>query len=1091
MRFLAPAVCVLVVGICLSSVNSADQAPSPFSELADEYSKQIQPIVKRFCVSCHSTEEREGEFDLERFSTFADVRLDSEVWVRVVEMLDGGEMPPKDSDQPSDAEHKQLRSWAARYLDAEALANAGDPGPVVLRRLNNAEYTYTIHELTGIELDPAREFPADSAAGEGFTNAGNALVMSPGLLRKYLDAAKEVAAHAVLLPEGFRFSRHTTRRDWTDEILDAIRDTYRETTETSKLGVGTIVGNLNVHGNTRIGLASRLPLEKCFAATLAERVALRSGARTIDSVARERGLSSRYLEALWTALNGTTPSPLLDELRAQWADAAPADADKLAATVAQWQQGLWTFGPVGLIGRKGGPQRWMEPVSPLASEQEMRFSFPTPAKDSKEKAEDKEKVPPTELTLSLVVTDAGDGNEHDVVLWKSPRLVLKGQPDILLRDVRTLAPSDGRSWGVDPGLFGRHPDGGEVEADSICVRAPSVLTVSLPSTLAIGREFVTTAALEEKSAAKGSAQVALVEGGAKAETGLIPSQVIVRFSTVTQVFSDRRDLFHSRPILVAEENAARKRFESAFDAHRALFPAALAYTQIVPVDEVLTLIGFYREDEHLVRLLLDDRQEARLDRLWDELHYVSQSALQEEQGLELLLEVMTGNNQYQAVQPLYEPMKKRAAEFRKQIVDDEPKQLQALLDFAAQAYRRPLHADEGEQLRDVYRKLREQELSHDEAFRLTLARVFVASPFLYRLETVATGTAPALVSNEELATRLSYFLWSSPPDRELHAAAATGALHAPEILASHARRMVKDPRVRRLATEFLCQWLGIYEFDLLDEKSEKHFPEFQDLRADMYEESIRFFTDLIRSDASMLSLLDADHTFVNDRMAKFYGVSGVESAAWMRIDGMRDHGRGGILGLATTLAKHSSVSRTSPILRGNWVSEVLLGERLPRPPKEVPELPGDETSTDGLTVRQLVEKHTTDPLCSGCHERIDPFGFALEAFDTIGRRRAQDLAGRPIDTKTRLRDGSELRGLLGLRSYLLETRREAFLRQLCRKLLGYALGREVQLSDEPLLTEMRERLEKNNYRWSVAVETIVLSRQFRTIRPVGGQRARF
>ena len=203
---------------------------------------------------------------------------------------------------------------------------------------------------------------------------------------------------------------------------------------------------------------------------------------------------------------------------------------------------------------------------------------------------------------------------------------------------------------------------------------------------------------------------------------------------------------------------------------------------------------------------------------------------------------------------------------------------------------------------------------------------------------------------------------------------------------------------------------------------------------------------------------------------------------WRRVDGVRRYGRGGILALATTLAKQSGASRTSPILRGNWVSEVLLGEKLPKPPKDVPRLPESETATDGLTVRQLIDRHVSDTRCSACHRKFDPFGFALERFDAIGRFRDRDLAGRPLDTKTKLPDGTPIDGLAGLRDYLAVTRRDAFLHQFCRKLLGYALGRGVQLSDEPLLSEMQNRLAANGYRFSTAVEAILQSRQFREIR---------
>jgi hypothetical protein len=199
------------------------------------------------------------------------------------------------------------------------------------------------------------------------------------------------------------------------------------------------------------------------------------------------------------------------------------------------------------------------------------------------------------------------------------------------------------------------------------------------------------------------------------------------------------------------------------------------------------------------------------------------------------------------------------------------------------------------------------------------------------------------------------------------------------------------------------------------------------------------------------------------------------------VDGVKKYSRGGMLGLSATLAKQSGASRTSPILRGNWVAEALLGDRLPRPPKDVPRLPEDE-ATESLTVRQLVEKHSSDPKCYGCHMRIDGYGYALEGYDAIGRARTKDLADRPIDTRAKLFDGTPVAGADGLRDYLLNKKRDVVLRQFCRKLLGYALGRGVQLSDKPLLTEMTRQLREHDYHFSAAVEAIVRSKQFREMR---------
>ncbi len=1078
---LASLCCGLALLSSAGTGRAADGDDAALTALGDEYSMQITPLLRQYCLECHATADPAGELDLERFVGLAEVRRGTSAWIKVAEMLDNGEMPPKDAEQPSDGERRQLRDWVERYLHAEAYAQAGDPGPVVLRRLNNAEYTYTIQDLTGVALEPAREFPADGAAGEGFTNAAAAMAMSPAMLTKYFDAAKEIAQHAVLLPAGIRWSSATTRSDWTNETLARIRDIYRRHTDAagaSQVNLQGIVFDTNDGG--------RLPVEKYLAATLEEREALRSGERTIAAVADARGLNAKYLGILWQSLNEQTPSPLLDVVRARWQASTSDGVGALVADIGAWQQALWRFTSIGHIGKVGGPKAWQEPVAPLVARQEIRLPIPT-SPDQRE------------VTLYLVAGDAGDGNQHDVVVWERPRLVAPDKPEILLRDVRRLvrerqgAESPQREFGLDATLFGSRPDGQSIDADSLCVQAPAVIEVLLPADLVAGYELVTAGSLAPEIGAEGSVQLQVLSTKPAETSGLQAAT-----TTITDVngawTSDNQTIAHGAPILVIDGSAARARFEASFDAFRALFPAALCYTKIVPVDEVVTLTLFYREDDALRRLMLDEAETRELDRLWAELHFVSQDAFTQVDGLEQLIQFATQDADPSVFEPLRQPFAERAEAFRQQLVDAEPAQLAAAIEFAALAYRRPLAEREADELRGLYDRLRAEELPHDEALRFTLARVLVSPTFLYRLEELSEVPEAAdadhevksqAVSDTELATRLSYFLWSSQPDAALRAVAATGKLHEPAVLVEQMRRMVQDPRIERFAEEFGCQWLHIYEFDTLDEKSERHFPEFVELRGDMYEEAIQFFADAARRDASIVSLFDADHTIANERLAKFYGVAWEapeNGAAWKRVEGLHAQGRGGILGFAATLAKQSGASRTSPILRGNWVSEVLLGEKLPKPPPGIPVLPEDESTTAGLTVRQLVEQHTSDEKCATCHRRIDPLGFALEGFDAIGRRRDNDLAERPIDAQTTLPDGTAVDGLPGLREYLIHTRRDAVVRQFCRKLLGYALGRSVQLSDQPLLDAMMEQLAQDDYRLSVAIEMIIQSNQFRVIR---------
>ena len=279
----------------------------------------------------------------------------------------------------------------------------------MLRRLNNAEYTFTIRDLTGVaSLDPAKEFPADGAAGEGFMNTGNALAMSPSLVTKYMDAAKSIAAHAVLLPDGIRFSPFSTRRDWTDEILTEIRSFYQSFTESG--GAETVTQQGMALDKSRGGA---LPLRKYLSASLSLRGVRAS--TTIDAVARRHGLSAKYLTGLMNLLNDTRPSPVLDSLRSRWRTAKPADIDGLVGEIARWQQALWKFSSVGHIGKVDGPKSWMEAVNPLVEQQEFRVKL-APAAGS------------NEVTVYLAAHNAGDGAAGDVVLWREPRLVIAGRP---------------------------------------------------------------------------------------------------------------------------------------------------------------------------------------------------------------------------------------------------------------------------------------------------------------------------------------------------------------------------------------------------------------------------------------------------------------------------------------------------------------------------------------------------------------------------------------------------------------------------------------------------------------------------------------
>jgi hypothetical protein len=326
-------------------------------------------------------------------------------------------------------------------------------------------------------------------------------------------------------------------------------------------------------------------------------------------------------------------------------------------------------------------------------------------------------------------------------------------------------------WGLDSALFGRHPDGTALPAANLCVRAPSLLEVRLPAELAEGCEFVATARLHRETGAEGSVQMQALTKKPSA-LGLTAGASHEQGGKST--WSDgERPVVSDSPILVTDGSAARQRIETALDEFRQLFPAALCYTKIVPVDEVVTLNLFYREDDALRRLILNERETAELERLWAELHYVSHDAFKLVDAYEQLWQFATQDADPSAFEPMREPIRRRAEEFRKFQQSTEPLHVDGVVRFARAAYRRPLATNEEQELRGLYRRLRQEELPHDQAVRLTLARVLVAPAFLYRAESPGLGDQPAAVNDWELATRLSYFLWSSNPRQRI--ACAGGA----------------------------------------------------------------------------------------------------------------------------------------------------------------------------------------------------------------------------------------------------------------------------------------------------------------------------
>jgi hypothetical protein len=1012
-------------GISLPWAAAADAANA---ELELGFARTVRPFLASYCVGCHHAPTPAAQFDLQSYTTMSAVIRDYPRWNLVLEKLTAKEMPPNIAPQPPADARQAVIDWVQAVRTNEARKNAGDPGPVLVRRLSNAEYNNTIRDLTGVDMRPTREFPVDPANTAGFDNSGESLSMSPALLNKYLQAAREVGDRMVLTPDGFDFAPHPM-------LVETDREKY---------AIQRIVG---FYERQPTDYADYFQAAWCFK----YRSALGMPNATLAGMAAQSKLSAKYLPMIWDMLEGTPAA-------AKQPEAAKQEVGPIARLQAMWR---------GLPQPKGYQIDW-----------ELRVAF---------------------LDMRDFVVRI---RQHTAMQFAAP--VVKGLP---------AGSQPLLNWKLrEFDLHRRDSDPKALRNDS---DPPTELPV-IPKYAGLHQEAAFRWAALTQRARAGDADL------------VVPAAERARyqasFARFARVFPDAFYI-KERGRYFPDDSQDKGRLLSA------------GYHNVM---------GYWRDDTPLMELILDAQGQKELNRLWDEFDFIAQhtartwdqyyfnqsgevqgkgaesgTARPEDKAVGSEAVIFGLRDAYLAkAEASDNPVAMEAIRYHFQWVNDilrrmermhadaEPLQLEALLQFTARAYRKPLSPAERDEVLSFYHTLREKSaLTHEDAVRDSIVRVLMSPKFSYRVDLLddspsaapnppsSAGSASRTtrpLSGYALASRLSYFLWSSIPDEELMARAEAGDLQKPEALAAQVRRMLKDDRARGLALEFAGNWLDFRRFEENNTVDRERFPSFNnDLREAMFQEPVRFFEDVIRNDRSVLDLLYADHTFVNPILARHYGMPDVagDADAWVRVDDAHLYGRGGLLPMSLFLTQNAPGLRTSPVKRGYWVVRRVLGETIPPPPPVVPELPHDEAKMD-LPLREMLAQHRANPACASCHARFDSLGLAFEGYGPIGERRSKDLAGRPVDTQAvfpggrafpggdAFPNGIKGAGFEGVLDYIREHRQKDFIGNLSRKLLAFALGRSLQLSDEPEIERMQTQLIANNYRFTPLVEIIVTSPQF-------------
>ena len=437
---------------------------------------------------------------------------------------------------------------------------------------------------------------------------------------------------------------------------------------------------------------------------------------------------------------------------------------------------------------------------------------------------------------------------------------------------------------------------------------------------------------------------------------------------------------------------------------------------------------------------------------------------------------------YNASGPGHTPSRDRIFTCQPANIEQEPGCARSILsDLARRAYRRPVSENDIEVLLEFYQMGRVDGAGFDSGIELALRRLLVSPEFLVRVEVDPAGVTPDTpypVTDLELASRLSFFLWSSIPDPELLALAERGALSQPIELERQVRRMLADPRSSALTTNFVGQWLQLRNLATVVRPGEPYAVAFDEtLRQAMITETELFFDSVVREDRSVLELLTADYTYLNARLAGHYDIPNVQGSHFRRVSLPADSPRGGLLGQGSILTLTSHAIRTSPVLRGKWILDNILGTPPPDPPPNVPALDDSKTQAKVATMRERMSAHRDNPVCAACHSMIDPAGFALEGFDAIGRFRVVDEWFNPIDTSGVLPDGTAFDGPAQLRAALVK-RPERFVATVTEKLLTYALGRGLDYYDMPAVRRIVREAAAGGYGMQSIIIGIVNSYPF-------------
>lgn len=1054
---------------------------------------------------------------LEEMMLHPSVATDFEKWEKVATVLEQQRMPPAKAPGPTAAQRTEAAHWVRSQLKDYAKAHDGDPGRVTVRRLTSGEYGYAIQDLTGLELNLDRDLVADDVGGEGFTNFGDVQFVQEAHMERYLEVAKRIADYAVIGSGPLAFYPDAGKTGFELSAISRIRDIY------ATHGFRTVSGE----GGRPYGLER---YTKAFYAAwwYQHRTALGESNATLAQIAQREDIPVKFAEHIWKVLNTPNLSAPSSEVVAKWRKLAAPGSDRKASEAAAikaceeiqkfsvtWPSWLFARGDVA-AGGAGDERPLVFNDASLKVDSPHRFRF---VRGFRPPGRGPGIAPGGVARIYLNAAQVNlKPREKSVITWKNATVAFMPPGTRQSAPTTTTGAADGQVTAAEAAArrfrafdslprqplnsvitdesiqklaFGKSLDGSTLGATDFQSEGATFFDVKLPNDISIFDLQVTADLGSNRN------QVFRVTFSDRADGGTrgIPVWGLVGDPTSEGYKAWKAGVMEYARILPPNSHG------EPTPADKDPVPLPFDSTFNVPEhDDFILKVKYIRDDRFVMDHIIDPPVRTRLEQAWNDLyasfeyHDAYLRLLAQKFNVDLKGKTMAKLSKAE-VDALPAEMRKYATplyvEYHRAIsaqASARAGHVEDCLNFASRAWRRPLTEVEKQGLRAFYAGLRSSSgLDHAKATRALIARILVAPEFLYRVEPAAApraGVRP--LSDWEVASRLSFFVWSSIPDDELRRAAAAHELSKPELLRQQVRRMLADSKARRLSTEFFGQWLGFYRFDQHKGVDTMRFTEFtDDVKSGMYDEAVSFFEYIVRKDRPVHEILDANYTFLNQPLAKHYGVDKkIASKDDVEfVDGANAFHRGGLLRLGAVLTATSAPLRTSPVKRGDWVLRRILGTPTPPPPPDAGSIPADEKLFGGLSLREKLDSHKRNATCAACHTRIDPLGFPLEKYDAVGRWREKYADGKPVDDASATTENTEIAGVDGLLKYL-DSQQSQVLKTLSRKLVGYALGRTILASDQLLIERLTQH--GKDVPFSEVVAEIVASPQFRNRRDGDG-----